>query len=379
MMKNLVYILCVIFSHANTQFFSQTNNYNSKLDNLELNTIKHTLDSIYDEDQKYREVSQQELNLSDIKKMESTDKANYLIVSHIIDKYGWLSKSEIGEKANSALFLVIQHTELDNQKKYFEIMKVAVKNGNARMCDLALLEDRILMFSNKKQKYGSQIVYDQTSGESKIYPIEDEFNVNKLRKEAGLEPIEEYAKKFGIKYKIKNSENKLKKDLGTYLFAIAIIITLIILLIKFRKNKDILSWMCFYTLLFIFVLMNCISDISDPMLPSNYNSFKWLLSITINLFLFGLLTTIVKWITLKITNKFGILFDVSSISIGFTIVTVFVLKIIDTLFFKGNTRIFGFNLIILIFLIILYLIIKFIVNSMLRQQTKSDEKIYNKI
>ena len=33
-----------------------------------------------------------------------------------------------------------------------------------------------------------------------VWPIEDEKNVNQRRDSLGLEPMEEYAKRFGLKY-----------------------------------------------------------------------------------------------------------------------------------------------------------------------------------
>ena len=57
------------------------------------------------------------------------------------------------------------------------------------------------MRQGKKQIYGSQVVYDK-QGAPMFYPIEDEKNVNTRRAKMGLQPIEEYAKFFGIEYKL---------------------------------------------------------------------------------------------------------------------------------------------------------------------------------
>lgn len=66
---------------------------------------------------------------------------------------------------------------------------------------MAMMQDRILMREGKKQIYGSQVVYNKT-GEQIFYPIEDETNVNIRREKVGLQPLEEYAKYFGIDYKL---------------------------------------------------------------------------------------------------------------------------------------------------------------------------------
>jgi hypothetical protein len=79
-------------------------------------------------------------------------------------------------------------------------LEQSVKDGESQAYDLAMLQDRVLMRQGKKQIYGSQVVFNKT-GEPVFYPIEDERNVNARRKKVGLEPLEEYAKFFGIEYK----------------------------------------------------------------------------------------------------------------------------------------------------------------------------------
>ena len=122
----------------------------------------------------------------------------------ILDKYGWLGKSRVGNTANQALWLVIQHAELEAQEKYLPILKESVEMGESEGWHLALLEDRILMRNKKNQIYGSQATWDKTSGKMKIYPIDNVKNVNKRREEIGLDPIEDYAKMHGYIFDQKN-------------------------------------------------------------------------------------------------------------------------------------------------------------------------------
>ena len=115
----------------------------------------------------------------------------------ILDEHGWLGKSRVGSQANQAIWLVIQHAELEKQEKYLPLLKKSVEIGESEGWHLAFLEDRILMRNKKSQIYGSQATWDKTIGKMKIYPIEDVKNVNKRREKIGLEPIEEYAKQNG--------------------------------------------------------------------------------------------------------------------------------------------------------------------------------------
>ncbi|MFK8046662.1 MAG: DUF6624 domain-containing protein [Crocinitomicaceae bacterium] len=115
----------------------------------------------------------------------------------IVDKHGWLGKSRVGDNANQAIWLIMQHSELEIQEKYLPLLKESVANGESEGWHLAFLEDRILMYSKKKQKFGTQAVWDNELKQNKIYPIEDVKNVNHRRQKLGLEPIEKYAESNG--------------------------------------------------------------------------------------------------------------------------------------------------------------------------------------
>ena len=130
------------------------------------------------------------------------DSVNLIKVQSILDKYGWLGPDVVSNRGSITLFIVIQHADQQVQEKYLPMMRDAVKKGNARPADLALLEDRVALEEGKKQIYGSQIALDPKTGKNSIRPIEDEPNVNKRRAAVGLEPLEEYAKQYGINYKL---------------------------------------------------------------------------------------------------------------------------------------------------------------------------------
>ena len=66
------------------------------------------------------------------------------------------------------------------------------EKADLRLSTLAHLEDRVLVNKGMKQIYGSQV----NSNTLKPYPIKDEKNVDKLRAEVGLEPLDKYLKGF---------------------------------------------------------------------------------------------------------------------------------------------------------------------------------------
>ncbi|HET6224753.1 MAG TPA: DUF6624 domain-containing protein [Bacteroidia bacterium] len=167
------------------------------------------LDTIYDTDQKYRRQipnieKKYGLNSKEMKAhwkiINEVDSINLVKIEEIVNEFGWLGKDIIGSKGNSTLFLVIQHANLITLKKYLPIIQDAVKKENASPTDLALLEDRIALGEGRKQIYGSQVIRDPKTHKWIIAPIEDEKNVDERRANIGLEPLENYAKNFGIEY-----------------------------------------------------------------------------------------------------------------------------------------------------------------------------------
>lgn len=158
--------------------------------------IKKELAAIYDRDQKTRARGDSSQFADYI------DSCNQVQVERLITTYGWPGKNFVGIEGNRTVFLVIQHADLTKQVKYFPLIRKSVEDGESFRADLALLQDRILMRQGKKQIYGSQVVFDKKTGAQVFYPIEDERNVNIRRKKAGLQPMEEYARYFGIDYKL---------------------------------------------------------------------------------------------------------------------------------------------------------------------------------
>jgi hypothetical protein len=107
----------------------------------------------------------------------------------------------VGEKGMTAVFLLIQHSPLEYQKKYFPQIEKSAYNGDIPLSDVAYLTDKILTKEGKKQLYGTQLKYSHETKSYKLKPIEDEKNMNERRRQVGLGPVEDYAKNFGFEYK----------------------------------------------------------------------------------------------------------------------------------------------------------------------------------
>ena len=141
------------------------------------------------------------------KKCSMMDSVNLIKVNDIINNDGWPGEDIIGWYGSSTLWVVIQHSTLENQEKYLPLLRDAVKKGKARPAQLALLEDRILKNQGQEQIYGTQITSDSL-GIKKFWPIKNERNVNKRRFQVGLGPIQWYAKQMGLRYSFPKSTKK---------------------------------------------------------------------------------------------------------------------------------------------------------------------------
>ena len=183
-------------------------------------SLKAQLDTIHQEDQKYRlrinellkksRTESENMELITLHElMNKTDFTNLIKIEKILNECGWLGADAIGEQGNKTLFLVIQHSDLETQLKYLPMMREAVKKGNAKGTNFALLVDRIEMEKGNRQIYGSQIKID--GDEFYVYPIIEPEKVNERRAEVGLEPIEDYVKNVGITWDIEKHKEKTKE------------------------------------------------------------------------------------------------------------------------------------------------------------------------
>lgn len=176
--------------------------------------LKKKLEKIYTRDQMLRKLYKdaEEKFGRDSEEMKyfwelisEQDSINEIEVTKIIDKKGWVGKSLVGGKANTTLWLVIQHAPLETQEKYIPFLQKSVKKGESKGSHLALLVDRIEMRNGKPQIYGSQIKTNE-NGENYVYEIKEPEYVNQRRHEVGLGSIEEYVSHWDINWKIEQKE-----------------------------------------------------------------------------------------------------------------------------------------------------------------------------
>jgi len=134
------------------------------------------------------------------KKEQEVDRDNLAWIKKVIAKHGWPGKSLVGPAAAGNAFLLVQHAVSDPEfmESCLRKMEAAAK-GEVEPMHLALLTDRVLVQSGKKQKYGTQLTWKD--GKLIASPIEDEAKVDERRKTVGLGPLKDYLKTAEAFYK----------------------------------------------------------------------------------------------------------------------------------------------------------------------------------
>ncbi len=180
-----LFLIVLIFLFINRDKFV----YVGSVDYVEVDCNKKSeiLSEVYISDQKIR----RENNLI---KYAKEDHRNQELVISIIEKCGMPTLHEVNQEQMNAIWLGLQHTEDKYRIKYFPLIEKAVKNGDLSKEQYALMKDRILMDEGKPQIFGSQIK------NGKLYDLEEPETVNERRLEMGLEPIEDYLKRFDITF-----------------------------------------------------------------------------------------------------------------------------------------------------------------------------------
>jgi len=125
---------------------------------------------------------------------DSVFTTNQKRVKEIFEEYGFAGFNLVGEEGSSNFWLIVQHSDHNPnfQKKILEKMKVEVDKGNADSRNYGLLVDRVKLNTGQAQVYGTQVDYNLEICQAFPKNLADSINVNKRRKEIGLEPIEEY-------------------------------------------------------------------------------------------------------------------------------------------------------------------------------------------
>jgi hypothetical protein len=135
-----------------------------------------------------------------LRSMMRVDSANAARLAEIVRQHGWPGKSEVGEEAAQAAFLIVQHSDsLAFRKEMLPLIEAAAAKGEADMSDVAMLQDRTLNKEGKPQVYGTN--FQIRDGRLVPYPITDPARLDERRAAVGLPPMSVYVEQLRQVYK----------------------------------------------------------------------------------------------------------------------------------------------------------------------------------
>lgn len=181
------------------------------------------LHRIYREDQAVRQYSlnmegmDEDSLMAYIQRMTETDLRCQTAVFTILDSLG--IPEGLSDTSYSALFLVVQHSDLEHQRKYYPLFEAGAEKGLIDPSDAATMLDRILMHEGKPQIYGTQTFSrvmtvtvkaseDMVPGDNTgtahttesanyLWPVENADSLDIRRARVGLPSIGTYMEIFG--------------------------------------------------------------------------------------------------------------------------------------------------------------------------------------
>ena len=124
-------------------------------------------------------------------RMEAVHRANTARLRDIIVEHGWPGTPLVGKRGADAAWRIAQHSigEPPFMRRCRELLEGAVAAGSAPAWQLAYLDDRIRVYEDRLQRYGTQLRTGANGLEP--CPLEEPQRVDELRKEAGLPPLAE--------------------------------------------------------------------------------------------------------------------------------------------------------------------------------------------
>ena len=166
------------------------------------NNMKSELENMYFKDQKA-----QEYDLTKVRRKEYSDSMevefnklcakNLAVVKKYFKENGFPGIRENGKVTSLYFWLIVQHgdTDVAFQSNVLKAMKKELRSNNVNRQNYAYLFDRVRKNKNQPQLYGTQMVWN-SKGVHTLYKLQSPGNINKLRAEMELEPIEDYIKLF---------------------------------------------------------------------------------------------------------------------------------------------------------------------------------------
>lgn len=104
----------------------------------------------------------------------------------LVPEEGWFTEENYGERASNAAFLIIQHSNVEQWRRFVPILEPLALAGKIDGQDYGLMYDRLAVNEGRPQRYGTQMTCKAGKVVIDWENIEDLANANARRAELGI-------------------------------------------------------------------------------------------------------------------------------------------------------------------------------------------------
>lgn len=127
----------------------------------------------------------------------AVDEANLDALLEMLPPEGWFYKSRYGEGPSQTAFLIIQHSDLEQWRRFVPVLEPLVATGEVNGQQFGLMYDRLAINENRPQRYGTQMACKDGRWTIDRDNLEDPTNADKRRAEMGFrQTLAEYETNF---------------------------------------------------------------------------------------------------------------------------------------------------------------------------------------
>ena len=111
----------------------------------------------------------------------------------IVENARWIDRDRYGKPISDATWVITQQSGNypKFQKRALTEMKPFLESGDINPANYAHLWDRVALNEDRKQRYGTQPSWECLEGVMQLEPIEENADLDELRKSVGLNPLAE--------------------------------------------------------------------------------------------------------------------------------------------------------------------------------------------
>lgn len=129
--------------------------------------------------------------------LTATDERLMAELLTMVPPEGWFLKSAYGEQAASAAFLIVQHSDLENWRRFVPVLEPLVAAGEVDGQSYGLMYDRLAQNEGRLQRYGTQVTCKAGKWVIDRENLEDPDNADARRREMGFRwTLAEYEQVF---------------------------------------------------------------------------------------------------------------------------------------------------------------------------------------